>query len=167
MLIGVLFLFVFTICFILFAETELIIQKEEKTTITFKLPCFSFSLHPKKDKQKSKSIKKLPYFKLFPSIIKKLSKSKITIRKINFPVNSNDVSQNSFFELYKANAALYTLLSYISIHVDELHVCHDSICYDSRLPFCLDFSIKFKLYYIIPLLWDGLILYKKTRKKAV
>ncbi len=167
---GSLILFFALIYFLLTRESALNIKKND--TLEFRLAVFGLNIRFGKNKKsenakRTKRKERPDYLKLLSKITKRLSKSKITISKVTLPSKAEEFTPSAFLLPYGKYAAIFAVISFIDSKVKKLEIQEGAICVSRSISdFCLDITIKIKLFYMLLFLFDYFSLSIKKRKKS-
>ena len=103
-------------------------------------------------------------------LIRKFSKRlrciEITVRKINIPYKAQEFTTKSVLAPYNIYAVLNTVIALAKTKAKAIDIKDDAVCVSCDFTkLCLDITLRFKLFYIFPLLYDYLTVCVKRRKK--
>ena len=151
---------------LLLSKIRIRIIKEDVTDIYITVFHFNFRINRKKKKNhRKKSEKKHPsLLRLIPRFSKRLRKCEVSVYKIKLPCKEDEFSLDYFLQPYKTDAIVFALLSYIESNVKNLNLAKLSIVHEPGLKhICLDFSLAFRAFYLLPFLFDFIFLNLKEK----
>ena len=113
-----------------------------------------------------KSKKKPPTLKLIKLILKNLDKCEVEIKKIALPLSTDNSPIKNFLLPYRLSIPVYTTISYLESKTKSFKISNDAFRFnDSSDVFCLDINLRIKLFYVLLILFDYLILSSKAKIK--
>ena len=169
MVFGAFIILSLLIVLLLICDIELHVRKQDtfELTVTVFHHNITFKKRQRTTHQGSeKKKKKISYFKIFPKILKRLRKGELLISRITLPSTNQDFSVESFLGAYRIYAVLNASLSFISSNVKSLEISNDAISISKEeSKFCLDITLKIKLFYLLLALSDYLLFSVRERIK--
>ena len=157
MLFFVLILFFSCLFLILISKVEIRIIMDNTTSIYLSFLFFSFNIRKSKKKKgnSEKNSTQGSYLKKLAKDHRLLKHLEITLNKIIIPQKQNDFTPKSILALYRICAVIFSLISYLESQSKEMTITNDAIsCSIGADGFCLDFSLKFRLFSSFPFLYD-------------
>ena len=169
MVFGTLILLSASTFFLLTRDIKFNIKKKEKIEFCLTVLRHTFNFRKKEkntsaDTTNRKSIS--PYLKTLFKNKKRLRKARITISEIALPYKVNDFSVDSFLLPYKEFALISGIVSFLEAQFEGVEIKEGAVSVaTAKNSFCLDITIKIKLFYALLFLSDSFVLSIKERKK--
>ena len=155
---------------LLFSKSEIRIKSNKSVEIGLKVLNLSFKIPKKKERsnnnQTTNKKDSTQYFKLIRLIPKYIKKLEIAIYKLEIPESEAAFSPSFVLSTYGKDVLIYTLISYVASSAKSFYISNEVYKDLHSNSFCLDLSIKFRLFFALPILFDLLVFRLKTIRKG-
>lgn len=156
------------ITFILTISVKFNFSKDTDTKLYIHFFGKEINLLPTKRKSSERKEKKnnLTFSERINPIAKRLKHIEIYVNKISVPISDKEFSVSSFLFPYELNAFIFSIITFVQSAVKKFEASNDAFhAGTSNSKFCLDINIKIKLFYVLLILVEYLLLSKKSKRK--